>query len=337
MKVTGFGLLVFIAACGLLLVTLSGCGPTYPKEKIPEAIVDLCNKEYKVIVDTKVSGSTVVVYLPIEDLFDSVLNLSSAASKKINDVILSVSRVTLSTDAKFDFYVVIAQDPKTPEVEIVYIRYVDDVKRFFLGAISRDEYIRRALIVLRTPPQAERERILKDLFSKLKIENSDEIIKEYLNKEENVSGIGEISYWDRKFFIKEIGLAEFLASQINERIKMAFRQEKDLNKWYEIKSSEGKFIVRQNRSLFVFNVNIADRVTPLYLDSGIELGAERKRVLVFEKLFGVIKEVLQAYKFSDFNRVEVSIPSGSKVITKSELWKFKGPNRKIEGALDAGD
>ena len=116
----------------LCLLLISGCGPTYPKGKINGVIADLCRKEYKLDVQTKVMGSTAVVYLPAENLFDAVFNIDKAASKKINDVILGMSRVTLSTDAKFDFFVVIAQDPKVPEVEIVYIRYVPDFKRFLL-------------------------------------------------------------------------------------------------------------------------------------------------------------------------------------------------------------
>lgn len=309
---------------------LSGCGPTYPKEKVQEGIVNLCNKEYKVTVDTKIVGNTVAVYLPVENLFDAVLNLDTKASKKINDVILGVSRVSLSTDAKFDFYVVIAQDPKTPEVEIVYIRYVDDIKRFLLGDISREQYSSRAVIMLKTPPQAERERVLKDLFSKLNIEDSDEIIKGYLETEQDVSAIGEISYWHNKFFIKEINISEFLASQIEERIKMEFRVNRDLNKWYEFKSCGGKFVKGQNRNRFVFNVNMANRVEPLYFESGMELDAYKKKAIVFTRLFAVTGDVLWSYKFKDFDKVEFSIPAQKLRISKDELWKFRKGKIKIK-------
>jgi len=117
----------------LPLLFLSGCGQTYPKAKIPEAIVGLCKKEYNANVDVKTTGTTVAVYIPVENLFGGELNLDSAASKKIGDVIMGVSRITLSTDAKFNFYIIIAQDPKMPEIEVVYVRYVDDLKRFFYG------------------------------------------------------------------------------------------------------------------------------------------------------------------------------------------------------------
>jgi len=42
-------------------------------------------------------------------------------------------------DADFDFYCVIAHDIRIPEIQIVIIKSVDDVKRFLLNDISRGE------------------------------------------------------------------------------------------------------------------------------------------------------------------------------------------------------
>lgn len=308
---------------------LTGCCPTYPKADIEPAVIKLCKQEYKINVSAKVYGSTLAVFLPAENLFDAVLNLDAKASKKINDVILGVSRVTLSTDARFDFYIVIAQDPKATEVEIVYIRYVDDVKRFLLGDISRDEYARRAVIMLKTPPQAEREKILRDLFVKLNVEKPDDMVKEYMENETSVSGIGEISYWDGKFFMKDVGLAEFLAVQAEERMKMEFRQNSDLNKWYELKNVEGRFIKNKGSGYFIFNVNMADRVTPLYLDSGIEVNAQRKKNMLFQRLFKVAGDVLWAYKSQDFERVDIDILAERKSAAKNTLWGIRTGKIKI--------
>ncbi|MDD5449668.1 MAG: hypothetical protein PHO42_03615 [Candidatus Omnitrophica bacterium] len=313
-----------------MIFGLLGCAPTFPKEKVQEGIVNLCSKEYKVSVDTKIVGSTLAVYLPVENLFDAVLNLDEAASKKINDVILGVSRVSLSTDAKFDFYVVIAQDPRMADVEIVYIRYVDDVKRFLLGDISREQYSNRAVIMLKTPPQAERERILKDLFSKLNIENSDEMIREYLEAEEDVSGIGEISYWHNKFYIKEITMPEFLTSLIEERIRVEFRVNKDLNKWYEFKGCKGRFVKGISRNRFAFRLEMANRVEPLYLESGAELDAYKKKSVVFGRLFAVAADVLWAYRFNDFEKVEFYTPISDLRTGRDKLWRFRKGKVKIE-------
>ncbi len=318
------GFLFFIPGFWFLVVGfLSGCQPTFPKEHLQESITELCRKEYQIKVASKVVGNTIAVYMPAEHLFDAVFNIDPKASKKMNDVILGVSRVTLSTDAKLTFYVVIAQDPQMPEIEIVYIRYVDDVKRFLLGDLSRGEYAKRAVIMLKTPPQAQRERILKELFAKLSADDADEIIKSYLKTAQNVTGIGEISYWNGRFFMKEIGLSEFLASQIEERIKMDFRQDKDLTKWYELKAAEGKYLKRQKKGSFVVKVNLGNRVSPLYLDSGIEIDAQKKRSSVLGTILGIAGDILWAYRYDDFVSVDISVLGQRYVVTKEQLWKIR--------------
>ena len=315
-------------------IFLSGCtAPTYPKEKVQDAIAQLCRKEYKVDVDTKVTGNTVAVYLPAENLFDAMLNLDREASKKINDVIMGVSRVALSTDAKFEFYIVITQDPHMPEVEIVYIRYVDDVKKFLWGGMSRDEYSKRAIVAIKTPPQAERERVLRELFSRLHVQNIDEVVQQYLQPDQPISAIAEISYWNKKFFIKEIGLGEFLASQISERVKIEFRLDKDIVKWYELKASDGAYVAQPGEAAFVFNINIADRVAPLYLDSGMEWGVRAKRLLVFKKFLGIAGSILWAYKFDDFDGINLALLGENRHITKGQLFDYKKGKAKIEDLI----
>ena len=316
-----------------VLFFLGGCRPTYPKEKISEAVVDLCKKEYNLNVEVSITGGTIAVYVPVDKLFDALLNIDDTASKKINDVIFAVTRVTLSTDAKFDFYVMIAQDPAVPEIEIIYIRYVNDVKHYLLGDISRDDYSKRAVIAIKTPPQAERERILKEVLSKLNVKDADDLVKEYLNAGGGISGIGEISYWDKKFFIKDIELTEFLAGQIAERIRAGFKEDKDINRLYETKNAGGKFIGGFNGKYFSFSVDIADRVAPLYLSSGMEFGSQKKRAIVFGKLFGIVSDTLYAYGFKDFDGVEFSAMSEKTIISREKLREFKHKKLKIEDLI----
>ena len=129
---------LLIAACFLSsALFLSGCGPTYPKEKTKESIIRLCKKEYKLDVKVEIAGKTVAIYLPLTNLLDFTFALTPDASEKINQVILSVTRVVLSTDAKYGFYCVMAHDVRIPEIQIVIIKSVEDVRRFLLGDISR--------------------------------------------------------------------------------------------------------------------------------------------------------------------------------------------------------
>lgn len=54
------------------LILLSGCtsvtNPTYSRENLTQSIQDVCKKEYKLDVRARLTGDTLWVYLPVEDL-----------------------------------------------------------------------------------------------------------------------------------------------------------------------------------------------------------------------------------------------------------------------------
>lgn len=315
-----------------LIIFFSGCGPTYPKGMIPEAIKRICLKEYDSYVEVKIVGKTLAVYLPIENLFNAVFNINPDASKKINGVILGASRVVLSTDQEIDFYIVIAQDPKVPEIELLYIRYVEDVKRFLLGDISRGEYAKRAVVSIITPSRAQKEKILREMFEKLNIENVDEILKEYI-KEKPVTTLDEICYWNNEFYIKEIELNEFLAMQIRERIKLAYGTDKELAKWFELRGVKGKFSEdksNRKKGRFFFEVDYSSRINRVYTETGMEFGALYRKKKVLKKLLDIVSRVLWAYKFEDYYGVKLKIPDGKVILRKDEVWAYKKRRLKID-------
>ena len=100
----------------LILAGLSACNkPSYPTGKIEESVLKLCKDEYKLDnVQVKIIGSTLGVYIPVEGLVSPDLKLDEKSGKKIEDVALSIHRVTTSTDMPLKFYVLTARDTKTP-------------------------------------------------------------------------------------------------------------------------------------------------------------------------------------------------------------------------------
>ena len=81
----------------------SGCAPTYPKEKLAQTLVDVCEKEYDVQIQAKLIGKTIIVFIPLDELFDLKLDIMPEAVEKIEDVILTTSRAIFSTDAEIRF------------------------------------------------------------------------------------------------------------------------------------------------------------------------------------------------------------------------------------------
>lgn len=62
-------LLNFLAILFLLSGCTSSTHPTYTQEKIESAVREICKKEYRLDVTVKLAGSTLWVYLPVENIF----------------------------------------------------------------------------------------------------------------------------------------------------------------------------------------------------------------------------------------------------------------------------
>ncbi len=140
-----------------LLVPIVSCTkPTYSKEKVKESVINLCKEEYGLDVQVKIIGSTLGVLIPIDGLIGPNLRLNEKAGEKIEDVALSIHRVTMSTDSPLKFYTLTARDTVSQGAEFVLTGFIYDVIRVRLLDISRGEYHKRILrttlnITLRWP------------------------------------------------------------------------------------------------------------------------------------------------------------------------------------------
>lgn len=309
-------------------VVLAGCTPTYPKNRFRESILKVCKNEYKLDVKAETIGKTIMIYVPLQDLLDFNFGITKKASEQINDVILSVSRVALSTDAKFDFYCVIAHDVRIPEIQIVIIKSVDDVKRFMLNDISRGEYSKRMLVDIRLNPQAQKEKAVKEVFQKMSLDRKwqDDVMNDFFRSEPTI--LGDIGYWNDRFYIKDVGLPEFLAEQIANRVRMGFRENKKLDDFFSIKSSKGYYIVNPGSKYFKFEI-LAE---PKWFK---EVEKEEASNKVFEEALKVASHVLHGYRFEDFDHIEILNQSDGKAlkVSKDDLEEFRSKKMSFEDIL----
>lgn len=309
----------------LYALSQTGCAPTYPKEIVDKAVIQLCREEYDIEVKVKIMGNTLGVYLPIEGLFNATLNISREAAERINDVLLSVSRVTLSTDAPLDFYIVIAQEPLLPEIEVVLIRYVRDIKMLHYGRISRGEFGKRMIIDIKLTPQAQKEKVLRDIFSRLNAEDADNLIEEYLKNSE-VTGIGDIGYWNDTFFMKEIHMGEFLSLQIADRLKAEFVTTSSLRESLNLNLIRGEFLEEGGKSFFRFSFDIVPANTLAPFMGEEDLSA------IYDMILNIAVNVLHGYKFEDFWNIEIVNSNNNQVLfaTFDELEEFRKKTIKKE-------
>ncbi len=256
----------------VLSLWVSGCGPTYPRDTLSDSLVQLCRKEYGVDVTVKRVGNTLGVHVPLEKLFDSTLQLSpEVVGNQLNSVVLSTSRVVLSTNDPPDFYVIVAQDTRIPGIELKLIRYVQDIRRLHYYDISRSEFDKRGLFEL---------------------------------------GLGLGIFRDKKgedFFLEEVRLEDFLARQMAHRIRSGVGEDERLRGKIELRSAAGEFMsypsFRAEQPLsgkFMLSLEMEKRSTDLWGEMKPE-DEERILTLVLE----VVLKVLRGYQFEGYDTVEI--------------------------------
>jgi hypothetical protein len=312
------------------MVVLVGCTPTYPKERLRESIVKVCRDEYKLDVKVTTIGKTIAIYVPLDNLIDFTFAVTKSASEKINDVILSVSRVALSTDAAYGFYCIIAHDIRIPEIQIIIIKSVDDVKRFLLNDISRSEYSKRMLVDIRFSPQAQKERAIKEVFDKMNLDRrwQEDVLNDFFRSEP--TALGDIGYWNGRFYIKDISLAEFMAEQIANRIRLAFREEKDLSDIFLVKAIKGAYTARGKDRFFRIEASLEQKM----LKESERARTEKK---VFEIAVAESAKVTHNYRFENFSYIEIIDQANNRIldVSKEDLESFRKKKLPMADILKA--
>jgi hypothetical protein len=259
-----------------LAFSISGisCAPTYPKERIVEGVKKLCEKEYGTEVEVAIEGPTMGVRMPIEGLFDAnTFQINTESFDKVTGVMLSASRVALSSDKSIDFYTVIAYDKKVPGAEVVMTRYVHDLRRFFLGDISRGEFTKRMVFDIRFNPQ------------------------------------GIIDTWFGSFTFTQYTLNDFIIAQTVRRIQDEFRENNDLAGKFKVVSCEGAF----DQGVLAFVVDISREGLPMselihgkaWREKVLELCLQKISYVVSIYDFDNVSYIEVINKFDD-NRIKIS-------------------------------
>ena len=292
-----FSLIATIIVFVLSFCLLTSCDvATYPREKLPEAIKEVCLSEYEMDVAVAIEGNTLGIYYPMEGLMDVSLGISEEAWDKISNLILVASRVVLSTDADIKFYCVITQDARLPEMQVVIIKYVDDIKRGMVRNISRGESFKRTLFSVNLTPQARKERSVEQIFDRLGLEEGtrENVLEEFFRSPP--TKLSDIGYWRGHFYLKDISLGEFLAAQIVNRIKIDFRQEENLSEKFRYKNAEGYYVTRGEEKAIYIQFKIFDE------ESEEEINLAELKV---KEILRISNKVVTGYKFEDFSLVEM--------------------------------
>ena len=130
----------------LTLPALSACGPvTFPADRLPEAVRELCLKEQKVQVDARLLGKTLFLSCDLDGLIGLDLDFRKEALETLEGVMLSGTRASLSTDAPVDFLYMRVRDPRLGST-ITLLRYIPDIKGLIYMRYSRADFEDRLVL-----------------------------------------------------------------------------------------------------------------------------------------------------------------------------------------------
>jgi len=139
---------IFFLFLIFLTVLNTGCKKvSYPKDKIEESTVKILKKEYKLDGRAKLVGNTLYLDIELPELFsvEETENLPKKVLKKLQGAVLTVVRISLSSDAKIDFVVTIAY-AKDYDFCVRIIERIKDIKDFLYMRISRSNYEQRLIL-----------------------------------------------------------------------------------------------------------------------------------------------------------------------------------------------
>lgn len=144
--------------------------PTYPKEKIASSVENIIKKECNIESKAQLVGKTFYLKVALPDLVSAESDIQKVVIKKLGSVNLAVTRVSLSSDAKIEYLVMIVDLPGW-KTSFNIIQRLDDLKGFLYQKISRGDYEDRIIYDLNKNPDKPAESFtdltLTEFISKL--------------------------------------------------------------------------------------------------------------------------------------------------------------------------
>jgi len=140
----------------LILIFLSSCTipATHSRKNIQKSIRDICKDEFNILVRPRLSGETIWVYLPLEELITEDGQWSEKLQDALAKILLTLGRVFLSMEDRPKFYCILASSIKEIGFDAYTIGYIPDMVKFNLGFISHAERNRRTVFISFSNPNA---------------------------------------------------------------------------------------------------------------------------------------------------------------------------------------
>ena len=226
----------------IIFCLISGCSsstkPTYFKENIEESVRSICQKEYQIDVKVKLVGSTLWVYLPVEDVFIK----SDKPEKYPEKFLIEQNNNAFQADSLKLEYLIKAVPEREKQQDYKYNKNVADKVNKVLKVMHR------VIFSMEFPKEKGPKFFcliiadIKNAFETKEIFYSPDLKKaayefiswgEYQHRVIQEGNISPAILGDKEgdhVVYKDITLKEFIVKQIDHRIKLKFqRPEVDTN------------------------------------------------------------------------------------------------------------
>ena len=132
-----------------ILISFLSCTipSTYSRKNIQKSIKNICKDEFNLAVEVRLSGETVWVYAPSEELVTEDGRWNEKAQDERIKIFLTLGRVFLSMDNPPKFYCLLASNTKGIGLDTYTIGYIPDMIKFDLGFISLKERDKRIVFL----------------------------------------------------------------------------------------------------------------------------------------------------------------------------------------------
>lgn len=135
------------------LLSLAGCSPTYHRDQLIDAIQHICAKEHRYTVTARQVGQTIALHLNhpgiLQQQAGGPITLSPSANQILGDLIETIHRVILSSDASINFYLILVSDSTIPGAYLTLVRYMEDVRRANANMLPPTEFFNRTILELK--------------------------------------------------------------------------------------------------------------------------------------------------------------------------------------------
>lgn len=195
---------------------------TYPANTVPTSIERICRDEYQIHVFSRVSGKTVGALFYTNSI-DEKGQLTKTDRDRMNKVLQSITRVSLSTDLPLEYCVVVIRD-RIHNTEFRITQSIDDIKRAYAEALGVEEYMNRMTV--------GQQRFQNDPAN------------------------------ENKFVLDDVHQEDFLAQQISQRIRYFFYKDIQSEANLPLVLVDGAFGKWDGRRAFRFSIMASKNGSP---------------------------------------------------------------------------